>query len=107
MNSSERADDRAPEGGARGLLRLEEDVLVQEVGDEAVLLHLPSGTYYGLDPVGTVMLRRAREDERVEAVVDAVREGFDGAPDAAEIRAHYEALVEELVARGLVRRAEA
>jgi len=29
------------------------DAVDSEVGDETVILHLKSGTYFGLDPVGT------------------------------------------------------
>ena len=31
------------------------DAFENRVGDETVLLHLGNGTYYGLDPIGTVM----------------------------------------------------
>ena len=31
------------------------DAFENRVGDETVILHLGNGTYYGLDPVGTVM----------------------------------------------------
>ena len=50
-----------------------EDVVHRMVGDEAVLLQLDSGVYYGLDPVGSRIwellegeVRRAGRRERQE-----------------------------------------
>jgi hypothetical protein len=58
-------------------VRVNEGVLCQELQGEAVLLHLDSGIYYGLDPVGTRMWQLIAEHERLADVVDAIIAEFD------------------------------
>lgn len=53
------------------------DVMFRIVGDEAVLLHLKSETYLGLDPVGTRMWTLLTESESVEKAYAALLEEYD------------------------------
>ena len=41
-------------------LKTSDKVLMQKVADEAVLLDLDSQSYFGLDPVGTLIWKRSR-----------------------------------------------
>jgi hypothetical protein len=53
------------------------DVMFRIVGDEAVLLHLKSETYLGLDPVGTRMWTVLTESESVEKAYAALLGEYD------------------------------
>ena len=48
-------------------VRIPESVLFQELDGEAVLLHLESGVYFGLDPIGTRMWHLLEESESLQA----------------------------------------
>ena len=78
-----------------------EDVLIQEVGGEAVLLDLASERYFGLDPVGTRIWALMSEHENLQAIADAMCAEFDA--DPARIRNDLLALVNDLVVARLVR----
>ena len=76
------------------------EVLVQEVGGEAVLLDLASERYFGLDPVGT-RIWQLLADAPVLAQVHATLCGeFDAAPE--RIGEDLLALVGQLSEAGLV-----
>jgi len=62
------------------------DVIAREVGGEMVLMHLGSGTYFGLNPVGGRIWQLL--DERSRTVADL----------AATITAEYEAPAEQVAA---------
>lgn len=52
--------------------------------DGAVLLHLETGAYHGLNPVGFLIWDALDEERPVGAVVDAVREQVLDAPPSLE-----------------------
>ena len=58
-------------------LSLPDDVLFRTVGDEIVILDLQSGTYYGLDPVGTRFWLLLDELHDFDAVVARMEEEFE------------------------------
>lgn len=77
------------------------EVLVQEVGDEAVLLDLSGERYFGLDPIGTriwALLAPAPVLQQVHASLCAE---FDA--DPARIETDLLALVQQLAEAGLIR----
>ena len=76
------------------------EVLVQEVGGEAVLLDLASERYFGLDPIGT-RIWQLLADAPALAQVHATLCGEFDAP-AERIQADLLALVQELAVAGLV-----
>ena len=53
-------------------IRISDEVLFRDLGGEAVLLHLETGQYYGLDPVGTRMWELLREHHLPGAVCQAM-----------------------------------
>ena len=76
------------------------EVLVQEVGDEAVLLDLSGERYFGLDPIGTriwALLAPAPVLQQVHASLCAE---FDA--DPVRIETYLLALVRQLAEAGLV-----
>jgi hypothetical protein len=83
-------------------VRVPEGVLLQHVADEIVLLHLESGVYYGLDPVGTRMLDLACELGGADAVVSTLLEEYETTAEVLE--RDLERLLGELVENGLVER---
>ena len=79
---------------------LPDAVLLRHVAGEAVLLHLPSGTYYGLEPIGTRMLTLALQLADAAAVVAALEAEYDAEPE--RLAGDLETLMAELAEAGLV-----
>jgi Coenzyme PQQ synthesis protein D (PqqD) len=76
--------------------------LLQKVGGESVLLDLESGTYYGLDEVGTRMLELVREHGSLEPVVAAMLREYEVGEE--QLRRDLEDLLDKLAEHGLVQR---
>ena len=81
-------------------VRVNEGVLFQELQGEAVLLHLDSGMYFGLDPVGTRMWQLIAEQERLAEVASSIMAEFEVSED--QCAADLLALVAKLEQQGLV-----
>ncbi len=77
-----------------------QDVLMREVEGEAVLLHLDSGRYYGLDPVGTRMWVILTSAASVEAACAQLVGEYDVTP--AVLREDVAEFVMQLVEQGLL-----
>ena len=60
------------------------DAVESSVGDETVILHLKSGTYFGLDPMGTRIWSMLKEGMNPPAICARIVEEFDVAPDVVE-----------------------
>lgn len=82
--------------------RVNEDVIFRELDGEVVLLDLASGRYYGLNAVGARVWAVIAAGGGVDDAVATVAAEFD-APEP-EIAADVAALLDDLVARGLVAR---
>jgi hypothetical protein len=73
------------------------------VEGEAVILHMASGVYYGLDPVGSHIWTLLQEQAHtVGELRDQVCERYDVAADRAET--DVRSLLDDLLAEGLVER---
>ncbi len=83
-------------------LSIPSDVILEHVSDETVMLDLRSGTYFGLDAIGTRMLDLCLELPDAAAVVDTLQSEFDAEPDV--LARDLEALILELVEAALVLR---
>jgi hypothetical protein len=79
--------------------RVAESVVFRELDGEAVILNLDTGTYFGLDEVGTRIWQRLDRGDPVDAVVAALVEEFEVAPETA--RADVDRLIAQLVDKGL------
>ena len=76
------------------------EVLVQEVGGEAVLLDLASERYFGLDPIGTRIWQLLADAPALAQVHATLCGEFDAAPE--RIGEDLLALVGQLSEAGLV-----
>jgi hypothetical protein len=79
------------------------DVMTRKVGDETVILHLAEGSYYGLDAIGTRIWTLLAQGKPPMAVCDAIVAEYEVTRSRAE--QDLEALLTELLARGLVKSA--
>ena len=78
------------------------DVLVQELAGEAVLLHLKTEIYYGLGDVELRMWQVLAAEPSIQAAYERLlaEHFYDVEPE--QLRHDLTALLEELVAHGLV-----
>ncbi len=76
------------------------DVLFRQLGGESVLLNLSTGSYFGLDEVGTRIWTLVSGGESLAAVLDRLDAEYDAPLE--RLRADLLALVGELTAGGLV-----
>jgi hypothetical protein len=77
------------------------EVLMRRLGDEAVLLHLGTETYFGLDEVGARFWQALVEKRSAEAAFEALRDLYD--VDADDLQRDLTAFLNELVDHGLLR----
>ncbi len=82
-------------------LMISPDVLIQEVGDEIVLLDLSSSTYYGLNRVGACVFKCIKEGKDFNKTLEILLDQFE--VEREELERDLSQLLEELLARRLVR----
>ena len=70
------------------------------IDGEAVLVDLQSGTYFGLDEIGTAIWQQLRDVTTGAAIADELRGRYD--VSAEQLCADIERFLRELHARGLV-----
>ncbi len=80
-------------------LRIRPDVVFRQLDDEAVLLDLKSGTYFGLNTVGTRIWQLLGERTALGIVLDALVDEYDTRRD--ELERDLLSLGGELCDRGL------
>lgn len=83
----------------RDTLRILPDVVFRQLDDEAVLLDLKSGTYFGLNAVGTRIWQLVGEGAALSVVLDTLAGEYDAPRD--ELERDLLSLGEELCSRGL------
>ncbi|MGD2181418.1 PqqD family protein [Lusitaniella coriacea] len=81
-----------------------EDVLMQNLADEAVLLNLQNEAYYGLDDVGTRMLTVLQGSESIKIAYQQLAEEYE--VDPAVLKQDLLDFIEKLLEHGLVRLSE-
>jgi len=96
--------DEVEAGSPPGIVSVPEGVLLQHVADETVLLHLESGVYFGLDPVGTRMLDLACELADVGAITDQLVTEYDTTSEV--LHRDLERLLADMTEKGLVVRCD-
>jgi len=82
-------------------VKVPEDVLISNLQGESVILNLDSERYYGLDSIGTRILSVLTTSESIEAAYNTLVQEYD--VDRQALRQDLIALVENLVAQGLVK----
>jgi hypothetical protein len=73
-----------------------------DVADEAVLLSMLNGEYYGLNPVGASIWKLIQEPRTVEELRTRLMDEYDGV-SVEECEAKVLAFVSELISLGLAR----
>ncbi|MGB0560597.1 MAG: PqqD family protein [Spirulinaceae cyanobacterium] len=81
-------------------VHLTDDVLIQDLGGEAVLLDLASEQYFGLDDVGTRMVQVLDASASVQTAYTQLLDEYDVEPEV--LRQDLQVLIQELQAHGLV-----
>jgi hypothetical protein len=82
-----------------------EDVLFRDVGDEAVILSLETGKYYGLDGVGVRMWSLLAQHGQVEPAYRTLLDEYEVSEE--QLLKDLLRLVDELASQGLVQVDEA
>lgn len=78
------------------------EAIESRLGDETVILHLGSGTYFGLDPVGTITWERLQEGDTPDAICAHIHEVFADVPD--EVDADIATFLAKLLDHDLIER---
>jgi hypothetical protein len=77
------------------------EVMAREVGGETVILDLASGSYFGLNAVGTRIWQLVAAGLDTGQIVDTLLREYDAQRTAVE--QDLDKLLDELVQRGLIR----
>jgi Coenzyme PQQ synthesis protein D (PqqD) len=81
-------------------LQVASDVLFRHVEDEAVLLHVPSGTYYGLNTTGILLWQAVQNKQPLLSVVDAILNEYE--VERSEVFNDVQILLQDLLNNGLI-----
>jgi hypothetical protein len=81
-------------------VRVPEEVLARPVGDEAVLVHLATGTYYALDPIGARAWQLLERGDTLGEV--CVTMGAEYEVETAQLERDLRALVRQLAEYALI-----
>lgn len=95
MNS--RADTHHPGGRT---VRISDDAVCRALGDEAVVLNLASGMYYGLNTAGLRVWQVLEQGGSLDSARDAIVAEFD--VDRETAARDLEVLIDALASKGLV-----
>jgi hypothetical protein len=90
----------AGEGQRRGAFRPTGNAVAKRVGDEVVLVQLRTNRIYTLNRTGARLWQLLGEGHNLERARERILREFDVGED--ELRDEADALVDELVARGLL-----
>ena len=82
-------------------MRIPDDVAVRRLGSETILLNLMTGTYFGLDEVGSRFLELLERNGQIQAARDVILQEFDVSSETLE--ADLLRLCEDMCAAGLLR----
>ena len=82
------------------VLRVPDNVAARRIGDETILLNLQTGTYFGLDIVGSRFLELLEQDGELAVVLRTMVEEFDVKPETLE--GDILRLSEEMRSKGLL-----
>ena len=77
-----------------------DDVVVRDLAGEMLLVHLGTGTYFGLDAIGSRIWQLLAEYGSPEAVLPQLLSEFD--VEEKQLRRDLDALVSQLLEKGLL-----
>jgi hypothetical protein len=81
-------------------LHIADDVVFRDLAGESVLLNLSTGTYFGLDAVGTRLWHLITEQGSTASVIETLLAEYD--VDEPRLQKDVEALIDQLLAKGLL-----
>ena len=81
-------------------VRLAKDILMQKVGDDAILLNLSTENYFTLDEVGTRIINTLQESDSLKQAVRKLVEIYE--VDESRLTSDAIRLVEECEQNGLL-----
>ena len=81
-------------------VRIPQEVLARQVGEETVMLDLANGTYFGLDPVGARIWQLLVEGKPLVEICDVMEGEYDATRD--DIERDLLSLLDDLKAHGLI-----
>ena len=81
-------------------LHIADDVVFRDLAGESVLLNLSTGTYFGLDAVGTRLWHLIAEHGLTASVIETILAEYD--VDALRLQKDVDALIDQLLAKGLL-----
>ena len=82
-------------------VRISDDVVYRTLDREAVILNLATGTYFGLNEVGTRMWQLMAEHGSPTKIVEAFLAEYDAGEQ--QVRIDLDHLIRQLVDKGLVK----
>ena len=74
--------------------------VARQVGDETVILHLGSGTYFGLDPVGARIWQLMGEGKTLAEICQVMLDEYDVSRE--DLERDTMILIQDLLARDLI-----
>jgi hypothetical protein len=80
--------------------RIADDVVFRDLAGESVLLNLSTGTYFGLDAVGTRLWHLLKEQGSAAAAIATLQREYD--VDERRLQQDVAALISQLLAKGLL-----
>ena len=81
-------------------IRIPDDVVFRILGDEAVILNLSTGIYFGLDTVGTRMWQLISEHGSTEQAREALLAEYE--VEEGQLRQDLDLLIQQLIDKGLL-----
>ena len=81
-------------------VRVPEQVLIRQVGEEMVMLNLERENYFGLNPVGARLMQIAESGATLEQISERLLEEFDAARE--QVEGDVRRVAAELIAAGLL-----
>ena len=83
-----------------GKLTISPNAIARQVGDETVILHLGSGTYFGLESVGARIWQLIGEGKSLNEICDVVWDEYEVSRE--DLERDIAALIKDLLAQDLV-----
>lgn len=81
-------------------LRVVDNVVFRNLAGESVLLNLDTGTYFGLDAVGTRLWNLVAEHGSTASAIQTLLAEYD--VDEPRLKRDVETLIDQLLAKGLL-----
>ena len=82
-------------------IRISDDVVFRDLAGEVVILTLTTGTYFGLNEVGTRIWHLIAEQGSTEKVIEAFLAEYE--VEEEQLRRDVDDLIRQLMDKGLVR----